>query len=126
MTAAAEPRLLEAFLELGDVSSLKLSTKKALRLCNKQTKSFIDATNVALKVELDDLDALLECDWKITVLKIEEQEDESPPRQKSCNLCCLRLPASSARWKSLVLKTAPASQLYRITLPSCHSLRYFK
>jgi hypothetical protein len=64
--------LLEAFLAYGDVDSLELQTKKALRLCSKQIQSRIDASPVAFSVELMDLKQFLQCSWRVGVLTIRD------------------------------------------------------
>ena len=63
MTAAVETRLLQEYLECGQVKILDEASKAALRLCSKQIKDYVDATIIACKVEPCDLDALLNCNW---------------------------------------------------------------
>jgi Leucine-rich repeat (LRR) protein len=75
MDLVAEHGLLEAFLAYGDVASLSMPTKEALRLCNKQCKARIDATAAAFEIKPADLDALLQCTWSLDTLEIEEREE---------------------------------------------------
>jgi len=70
MHSAAEPRLLEFFVSSDDFKSLNKRTKAALRLCNKQLKSAIDATIFACKIKSADLDHFLGSNWPITELII--------------------------------------------------------
>ena len=72
MTAAVDPRLLQEFLELGQVVILDEASKAALRLCSKQMKDYVDATVVACKVKAYDLNALLKCSWPLTKIEVEQ------------------------------------------------------
>lgn len=69
-TDAEQPRLLQAFLEFVDLYVLDKPSKAALRLCNKQIKTCIDATINSCTVKPYALDALWGRDWNLTVLFI--------------------------------------------------------
>ena len=82
MTAAADPRLLQEFLDCGQVGILDDEDKAAFRLCSKQIKDYVDATVTACTVKPDDLDALLNCNWPLKEVEIfldEDNEDNMPP-----------------------------------------------
>ena len=65
-----ETKLLDVFLQCGDVRSLDKRTKAALRLCNHQIKKVIDATVISCNIMPADLDLLCACDWKLKELTI--------------------------------------------------------
>ena len=80
---AAEPRLMQAFLECRNFDSLDKPSKAALRLCNKQIKTCIDATINSCRVQPPDLHALLGRDWNLTKLNIGFNRDNIEALPKS-------------------------------------------
>ena len=70
MTAAAQPRLLQEFLECRQVGILDKASKDALRLCSKQIKDYVDAAIIACKVKPYSLNALLNCNWPLKEIEI--------------------------------------------------------
>ena len=81
MADVAEPLLLEKFLIFGDVGSLDVSIKAALRLCSKKIKAIIDATPVAGKMRLQDVVALVQNSSTLTfrTLRINPWECDITP-----------------------------------------------
>jgi hypothetical protein len=65
-----EPKLLEAFLQFGDVIDIDKATQAALRLCNHQIKKVIDATVISCKVKPADVALICGCNWQLKQLNI--------------------------------------------------------
>ena len=70
MTAAAEPCLLQEFLECRTIGILDKTSQAALRLCSKQIKDYIDATIIKCRINVSALHALLKCNWPLTEIEI--------------------------------------------------------
>jgi len=90
MESAAGLRLLEFFLGSEKLESLDALTIAALRLCNKQIRSAIDATITACRVNADDLDHFLSCGWHLTELIINDRRRIQPsPESLKASLTAL-------------------------------------
>lgn len=94
MTDVTEPLLLEKFLIFGDVGSLDVSIKAALRLCSKKIKAIIDATPVAGKMRLQDLFTLVQNSSKLTFSTLKIIPGSATPLQT--NSLNNYLPSSSS------------------------------
>ena len=76
MTAAAEPRLLQGFFNYGNIGIMDKKSKAALRICNKQSKDYVDATITACKVKPYNLPALFNCNWPLVEIKVVARGDD--------------------------------------------------